>query len=483
MTDPGRQPTSSDLHDFSRRVRAAADRPKTRKSPPSPDGPAESEREGELLAAIEELRVADEELRIQNDELLAARRSLERDQARYRELYNFAPDAYIVTDTHATIREANLAAGRLLGAEPQFLKGKPLTGFFAEADRQLYRHQLDQLCHSDRIDNWEIWIQPHSRPRVPVSISLTSGGSKEAKQTGYRWILRDISRQKEAEDALRELNRALELRVASRTAQLAAANLKKDQLIFSERKSREEAEAANRIKSEFLALLSHEFRTPLQAIFGYTEVLEREIHGPLNEAQTRDLKHIQQSQQHLLRLITTILDFARLESGHGLEVELAPVVANEILSNIEGFVDPQLEAKSLGYSYNCEDPLLVAQADAAKLEQIVLNLLANAIKFTPAGGSIAVECKSADDRIHINVCDTGIGIPADKLDAIFEPFVQIRDRRSVASGTGLGLPISRRLATAMGGELTVRSAPGQGSIFTLSLMKPAAGPAARAKQR
>ena len=441
MTDAG-QPTSADLRDVPRRVRDAAHRGErsTAASAPPVD-----EREAELLAAIEELRIAEEELHVQNEELVASRRAIDRERARYRELFDFAPDAYVVTDVHGTIREANLAAGRLFGVEPRFLPGKPIQAFFEEGSRSQYRKQLDQLCHSDSIDEWEIWITPRSKQRVPVAVSLSRAADQSETKTSYRWILRNIGRQKDAEDALRELNRDLELRVASRTAQLAAANLKKDQLIFSERKAREEAEIANRVKSDFLALLSHEFRTPLQAIFGYTELLERQIHGPLNDAQLRDLKRIQQSQQHLLGLITTILDFARLESGQGINVQLGPVAVHEILCNMEGFVGPQLESKALIYSYTCDDQKLTVTADANKLEQIVLNLLANAIKFTPRGGTIALECREVAKRINICVRDTGIGIPADKLEAIFEPFVQIRSRGMAPAGTGLGLPISRRL--------------------------------------
>jgi len=273
-------------------------------------------------------------LRAQNEELLASRDTIDRERARDRELFDAAPDAYIVTDVDGTIRDANIAASRLFGVEPRFLIGKQLQTYFEDGSRRQFRRHLDQLCDSDRIEGWELWVAPRRGDRVPVAVSLGRAPAREEKRAGYRWILRNISRQKEAEDTLRELNRDLELRVASRTAQLAAANLKKDQLIFSERKAREEAEIANRVKSEFLALLSHEFRTPLQAIFGYTELLEREIHGPLNDAQRRDLKRIQQSQQHLLGLITTILDFARLESAHGIEVQLAPVVVNEILANM-----------------------------------------------------------------------------------------------------------------------------------------------------
>jgi signal transduction histidine kinase len=148
---------------------------------------------------------------------------------------------------------------------------------------------------------------------------------------------------------------------------------------------------------------------------------------------------------------------------------MGAVAVNDVLRNMEGFISPQLESKNLGYSYSCEDESLTANADAAKLEQVVLNLLANAIKFTQSGGAISLECAACSDRVHIQVRDTGIGIPPNKLEAIFEPFVQIRARGSSIGGTGLGLPISRRLAVAMGGELTATSVEGSGSTFTLIL--------------
>ena len=423
----------------------------------------------ERSAASRENRAADDALVVQNERLSVG---IDRERMRYRELFDFAPDAYLVTDVHGTIREANLAAGQLLGVERKFLVGKSIQLFFEDGARREYRHQLDQLCGSDRSEEWEIWLTPRHRQRTPVAVSLGRARTGDLAVGGYRWILRDITRRRAAEDSLRELNRDLELRVASRTAQLAAANLRKDQLIYSERRAREEAEIANRVKSEFLALLSHEFRTPLQAIFGYTELLERQIHGPLNEGQMRDLKRIQQSQQHLLGLITSILEFARLDSGHGIEVQLAPVAVNDVLCMMEGFIGPQLETKSLSYSYECKNDGLMAFADAAKLEQIVLNLLANAIKFTSAGGSIALRCADAGDTIDIQVRDTGIGIPEDKLESIFEPFVQLKGGGASPSGTGLGLAISRRLAGAMGGHLTVVSDPNAGSTFTLSLRPP-----------
>jgi len=410
-----------------------------------------------------------------NAQLVASRDPIDRERQKYFELFEFAPDANLITDAQGVIREANVAATQLLGVQAQFLAGKSLPAFFEERARKIYRHQLDQLCGSERSDDWEISIHPRNGHPTAVSVSIGRIARKDDSVVGYRWVVRDISKRKRAENAVRELNRDLELRVASRTTQLAAANLIKDELLLSERKAREEAEVSNRIKSDFLALLSHEFRTPLQAIFGYTELLEREIHGPLNDAQRRDLQRIQQSQQHLLGLITTILDFAKLESGQQVDVSLHPTVVDDVLGHMEGLVGAQLEEKELRYTYRCDDPSLVACADAAKVQQIVLNLLANAIKFTDRRGSITLDCGLESDTIAIHVVDTGRGIPADKLDAIFQPFVQLKSKGAVTAGTGLGLPISRKLATAMGGSLNATSELGRGSNFTLRLQR-APGP-------
>jgi PAS domain S-box-containing protein len=389
--------------------------------------------------------------------------------ADYRELFDFAPDAYLITDVHGTIREANLAAGNLLGVESRVLAGKPLPSFFDDKGRKEYRHQLDRICDFDRLDDWEIALHAQSGERVAVSVSIARASKKEKGAGGYRWILRDISKRVRAEEGLRELNRELEQRVVARTAQLAAANRTKDELLLSERKAREEAEAANRANADFLALLSHKFRTPLQAIFGYTELLERQIHGPLNEAQMRDLHRIRQSQQHLLGLISTVLDFARLESGQEVEAHVSPTVIHEVLSEMAGFIGPQLAMRELKYHNHCSDEKLSALADPAKVQQIVLNLLSNALKFTPPGGHIALGCEREKDLVAIRVADTGIGIPEDKLESIFEPFVQLRGSNPDEEGTGLGLPISRRLAAAMGGTLTASCNSGKGATFTLRL--------------
>ena len=273
---------------------------------------------------------------------------------------------------------------------------------------------------------------------------------------------------------LRELNSDLELRLASRTKQLTATNRIKDELLARERTAREAAETSNLVKSDFLALLSHEFRTPLQAVFGYTELLDADIHGELNESQRLYVHRIKQSQQHLLGLINTILEFAKLESGQLIDVVLCHTPMNEILQFTESLIAPQLDAKDLAYAYRSADESIAAYADTTKVQQIVLNLLSNAIKFTQPGGSITLECVREPEMTVLHVHDTGRGIPPDQLDAVFEPFVQVKMGGSVSNGTGLGLSISRRLAQAMGGSLTAVSELGKGSTFTLRLQSASA---------
>jgi PAS domain S-box-containing protein len=471
MMDPLHQPIFDDLRETTRTARDVEKPSGNRPAAPElADVPTEGSDREELLAAIEELRLADLELRARSEALAASSDALDQERGRFRELFDFAPDAYVITDLYGTIREANIAAGRLLGINAKHAVGKLLPSFFEESARKQYPHRIDQLCDMNRLDDWEMWVQPRRGPRTAVSASVARS-SRNYLAAEYRWIIRDVTKRRQADESIRELIRHLELRVESGTVLLAAAYRSKDELLLSERKAREESEAANRAKSDFLALLSHEFRTPLQAIFGYTELLEREIHGPLNDAQRRDLQRIQLSQQHLLGLITAILDFARIESGQGIEVNLQPTVVDEVLRDMEGLIGPQLESKNLRYEYRGDTADLSARADAAKVQQIVLNLLANAIKFTPLGGSITLECDSEPEAVAIRVTDTGIGIPADQLDAVFQPFVQLRSSNSLTFGTGLGLPISRRLAGAMGGSLTGTSELGKGSTFTLRLPK------------
>jgi len=230
-----------------------------------------------------------------------------------------------------------------------------------------------------------------------------------------------------------------------------------------------EALEANRAKSDFLAAMSHELRTPLNAIGGYAQLIEMGLRGPVTDEQRVDLLKIQRSKNHLDGLVSDVLNFAKLGSGK-IDFRVRPISVRHTVDAVIEMVAPQLVQKALrleSYAALNDGHIL---ADADRTRQILLNVFANALKFTAPGGTITPDVCVEPGLVLISVRDTGIGIPTEQLDRIFEPFIQVR--RSVDSsdhGFGLGLAISRQLARAMGGDLTVRSEVGRGSTFTLTL--------------
>jgi signal transduction histidine kinase len=251
--------------------------------------------------------------------------------------------------------------------------------------------------------------------------------------------------------------------------ELALTNQELRSAISEARTAWQAADAANRSKGEFLAIMSHELRTPLNSIGGYVELLEMDLRGPLTDSQREDLQRIKRSQQHLLGIINDILNFTKLEAAE-IQFDMIEVPLRGIVADLDAVMSPLAQAKSV--RYRCDGPRanVFTRIDPDKFRQIMINLVSNALKFTPTGGCIHVSCAVHGNTASISVTDTGPGIPADKLEVVFEPFVQLdRGLTRTTDGTGLGLAISRGLARAMGADLLLESEVGKGSTFTLVL--------------
>ena len=302
----------------------------------------------------------------------------------------------------------------------------------------------------------EITTAAETIARGDYDVRVRSRGDEELRRlaASFNWMA----------DEIRITHKELELHAAE--AEAVAIDLDR---------ARAQAEDANRAKSEFLAVMSHELRTPLNAIAGYTELLELGLRGPMNEAQLRDLVRIRTSQQHLLGLISGVLDLSRIEAGR-VSYDLTPIALDPFLATLDALVAPQAASKSLTLEHIAAREPLAALADREKLRQVLLNLLSNAIRYTPSGGRVTISAAARDARtVAITVSDTGIGVASDEHEKIFEPFVQLdRSLTKVREGIGLGLAISRDLARGMGGEIMVSSAgTGQGSQFMLTLPRAA----------
>ena len=370
------------------------------------------------------------------------------ERARLAEVFRQAPTFLAVLRGPDHVFElANDAFYRIVGHRE--LVGKPIAEAMPEVREQGFVTLLDRVVETG---------EPYVGRDVPIRLQRVPGAPPEQRFVDFVY------------QPLIESDGTVSGVAAhgSDVTEQVAARLEIERLLADSESARAEAEAANRVKAEFLTTMSHELRTPLNAIGGYTELLEMEIRGPLTSAQRQDLERIRHSQRHLLGLINEVLNFAKLETG-SVDFEIDDVPVALALAAAEGLVSPQAQARGLSLTVGDCGPL-TARADAEKLRQILVNLLSNAVKFTKPGGRITVSCAAADGRAVIHVQDTGIGIPADKLSVVFDPFVQVRsDYARPHEGTGLGLAISRDLARAMGGDITVESTPGAGSRFTLTL--------------
>lgn len=264
-----------------------------------------------------------------------------------------------------------------------------------------------------------------------------------------------------------------EVQLAEDIGYRASIALDNSQLYSTALNHQQSAESANRAKTAFLGAMSHELRTPLNAIGGYVDLIDMGLRGPVTEEQHIDLARVKANQQHLLVLISEIINYARLGSGP-ISLALSDVPVNSLVFRAAELVEPLISRAGLAFEI-LSNREVVAHADGQRVVQVLVNLLSNAIKFTPAGGRIWAEVADDGRTVWIRVNDTGIGIPADRIDDIFDAFVQLDDTfAGREAGVGLGLAISRDLARAMGGDLTVESTLGQGSCFSLALPRAAA---------
>jgi PAS domain S-box-containing protein len=349
--------------------------------------------------------------------------------------------AIFMLDPNGHVASWNKGAQRIKGYTPSEIIGQHFSVFYPQKDITSGKppHELKVAARVGRFED-EGWRLRKDGTAFWANVIITAVRDEKNKLIGFSKVTRDLTERRAAEER--------SIADARRIAK---------------------AEASNTAKSEFLAAMSHELRTPLNAIGGYTELLALELAGPIKPEQKDYLDRIRKSQQHLLGIISDLLNYSRIEAGN-VSYDIRPLALGTVIQSVMPMMEVPAAAKKIELRTETAASECVALGDRARVDQIVLNLLSNAIRHTAAGGSVTIKCVVSRKTAAIAVIDTGTGVPKDKLEAIFEPFVQLgRSLSSAHEGMGLGLSISRDLARAMNGDLTVSSKVGEGSTFTLTL--------------
>jgi PAS domain S-box-containing protein len=430
-----------------------------------------------------------------------AERALRESEERFRLLVESVKDyAIFMLDPDGHVASWNAGAERIKGYAAAEILGQHFSRFYPQDKiaEDFPAYELSEAARHGRFED-EGWRIRKDGSRFWANVVITALRSDDGTLVGFAKVTRDLTARRAAEQQARHLaaeeaarieadRRSEELQRLSDELQEQAMTLEEQAMELeaqteeaqtlteemqqtNERLERAlaEADGANRAKADFLKAMSHELRTPLNAIGGYADLLLAGVRGPVTPEQHQDLERIRRNQQHLLGVINDILNYARLEAGQ-LTYDLGPVPLAAVVESVTPMIEPLTRARGVTMEHGSCHPDVVARADQTKVAQILLNLLSNAAKFTPAGGRVTIGCAAVDGRVALTVADTGPGVPADQRAAVFEPFVQLgRSLTSGHEGSGLGLAISRDLARAMHGDLTVGDSPGGGATFTLAL--------------
>jgi PAS domain S-box-containing protein len=410
---------------------------------------------------LKQLKIAEQEQQLhvaerQEMELRHMREMLQ-SEARFKDIVETAMDAIIAIDEKGVVALFNAAAERVFGRAAKDAVGSSILTFFPPADRG---DVLQRIVNSNGSGTGPNPIVPMSMQALrangesfPIEASVSR--LETPASSTFTIIIRDVSERVAHEERLRKQAESL----ARTTAELKIANeeLNMRQL---------DLERAMTARSRFYASMSHELRTPINAVLGYSTLLLERIYGPLNDKQAEGIERTQRAARHLLELVNDVLDLSKIEAGK-IDLRLQPVTFPSLIEDLFVTVRPLADEHGSSLELKIDGEMRVV-TDPRRVRQILLNLLSNAIKFGN-GKSIDVSCvKQDDDGVVIEVTDHGAGIPPQDQERIFHEFVQL-GKTQLQDGTGLGLPISRRLAELLQGSLSVRSTPGEGSTFTLSL--------------
>jgi PAS domain S-box-containing protein len=365
-----------------------------------------------------------------------------RDQQFYtRSLIESNIDALITTDPVGIITDANKQMEELTGCTRDELIGAPFKNYFTDPERA--EAAITLVLHEKKVRNYELTARARDGQETVVSYNATTFYDRDRKLQGVVAAARDVTERKRLDQALQVNN--IELGRAKFVA-----------------------EKANLAKSDFLSSMSHELRSPLNAILGFAQLMESGTPAP-TESQKSSIDQILQAGWYLLELINEILDLALIESGK-LSLSLEPISLADVLQDCRAMIEPQAQKRSVHLSFTQPDEVTFVHSDRTRVKQVLINLLSNAIKYNRDGGRVEVDCRvTPERRLRVSVRDTGQGLTQEKVIQLFQPFNRLGQEAGSEEGTGIGLVVSKRLIELMGGVIGVDSTVGQGSVFWFEL--------------